>query len=101
MKRLVGSIALAGALVPAWSSAQAPAFDASRSNAKSMALADEVMTAMGGRDAWQQTRYLRFDFAVEARGQGEPSARAQVGQPHRPLSPRGQDARGGPLTSCS
>ena len=35
---------------------------------KAAALADEVMTALGGRDAWKKTRYLRFDFAVERDG---------------------------------
>jgi hypothetical protein len=29
---------------------------------KAAALAAEVMTAMGGEEAWQATRYLRFDF---------------------------------------
>ena len=37
-------------------------------DAKAVAIADQVMTAIGGKAAWDATRYLRFDFAVEAEG---------------------------------
>ncbi len=40
----------------------------SESDPKAVALADRVMEALGGREAWQATRYLRFDFAVEREG---------------------------------
>ena len=36
------------------------------------AIAAEVMQALGGHDAWRDTRYLRFDFAVERAGQKRP-----------------------------
>ncbi len=32
------------------------------------AVADQVMTALGGEAAWKSTRFLRFDFAVESEG---------------------------------
>ncbi len=47
--------------------AQAPAPDAPP-DAKAIALADAVMAGLGGHEAWNQTRYLRFDFAVEHPG---------------------------------
>jgi hypothetical protein len=34
-------------------------------DARAAELAGEVMTALGGQGAWDGTRYLRFDFAVE------------------------------------
>jgi hypothetical protein len=37
--------------------------------ASATSLASQVLEALGGRTAWQQTRYLRFDFAVERGGQ--------------------------------
>ncbi len=41
------------------------------------ALADQVLEALGGAQAWNATRYLRFDFAVE-RGGKEVVRRAHV-----------------------
>ena len=35
------------------------------SDAKAVELADRMMDAMGGVKTWNETRYLRFDFAVE------------------------------------
>jgi hypothetical protein len=35
---------------------------------KAAALADEVLRALGGAEAWNNTRFLRFDFAVERDG---------------------------------
>lgn len=35
---------------------------------KAVAVADRVMQALGGQDAWNATRYLRFDFAVDRGG---------------------------------
>ncbi len=40
----------------------------SASDPKAMAVADKVMEALGGSDAWNATRYLRFDFAVDRAG---------------------------------
>ena len=40
----------------------APGFNAAASDAKAIALADSVMLAMGGRKAWDQTRYLAWNF---------------------------------------
>lgn len=71
MKQLLQGLALAAALAPPLL-AQSPAFDPSRSNAKSMAIADEVMKAIGGSEGWQETRFLRFDFGVEAEGKARP-----------------------------
>jgi len=42
------------------------------SDPKAVALADEVMRALGGAEAWNNTRYLRFDFAVERDGKAGP-----------------------------
>lgn len=38
------------------------------SDPKAVAIADQVMEAMGGEAAWRATRFLRFDFAVDALG---------------------------------
>jgi hypothetical protein len=38
------------------------------SDPKAVALADQVMDALGGKAAWDATRFLRFDFAVEVGG---------------------------------
>jgi hypothetical protein len=40
----------------------APGFDATGSDARAVELADRTMHAMGGRDAWDATRYLAWDF---------------------------------------
>ncbi|MEM9984786.1 MAG: hypothetical protein AAF804_06795 [Bacteroidota bacterium] len=40
----------------------AKGFNEAGSDPQAIALADEVMAAMGGRNAWDQTRYLRFTF---------------------------------------
>lgn len=38
------------------------------SDPKAAALADKVMQSLGGPDAWNNTHYLRFDFAVDKGG---------------------------------
>ncbi len=38
------------------------------SDPKATAVADRVMTALGGHKAWEGTRFLRFDFAVDREG---------------------------------
>lgn len=40
----------------------APGFNAEASDEKAIALADSVMLAMGGRSAWDNTRYLGWNF---------------------------------------
>ena len=40
----------------------APGFNASDSDAKAVAVADEVMKAMGGRKAWDETRNFSWNF---------------------------------------
>jgi hypothetical protein len=40
----------------------APGFNQSGSDPKAIAIADEVMAAMGGRKAWDQTRYIHWTF---------------------------------------
>jgi hypothetical protein len=50
---------------------QAPAprsFDPARSDPEAVRIADRVMTALGGADAWAATRFIYFTFAVR---QGE------------------------------
>ena len=46
----------------------APPARAQAADSKAAAVADRVMEALGGADAWNKTRYLRFDFAVERDG---------------------------------
>jgi hypothetical protein len=38
------------------------------SDPKAIAVAERVMEALGGEGAWNKTRYLRFDFAVDRGG---------------------------------
>ncbi len=40
----------------------APGFDVEGSDAQAIELADRVMEAMGGRDAWDRTRYIGWRF---------------------------------------
>jgi hypothetical protein len=54
------------ALAAAASLAVAPAH--ASSDPKAAAVADKVMDALGGADAWNNTHYLRFDFAVDREG---------------------------------
>jgi len=54
-----------------WVAAQQPAptaFDPAKSDAKAIQVADEMMQAMGGVDAWRKTRFLRYDWVVEQDG---------------------------------
>lgn len=39
-----------------------PGFDAAGSDARAIELADDVMAALGGRRAWDETRYLTWNF---------------------------------------
>jgi hypothetical protein len=54
------------ALVVAAPFAVAPAH--ADTDPKAMAVADKVMDALGGTDAWNNTHFLRFDFAVDREG---------------------------------
>ena len=40
----------------------APGFNAADSDARAIEIADQVMAAMGGRQAWDDTRYLTWNF---------------------------------------
>ena len=40
----------------------AEGFNQTNSDAQAIAIADEVMLAMGGREAWDNTRYLCWKF---------------------------------------
>ncbi len=53
----------AGSLLAAWAAPAAAATDP-----KAVAVADRVMQALGGEDAWKATHYLRWDFAVDRSG---------------------------------
>lgn len=57
----VGALVLAGTAV-AQDNPPADGFNASASDARAVALADSVMEAMGGRTAWDATRYLSWNF---------------------------------------
>jgi hypothetical protein len=63
--RLVPVAALVGLAIPALARAEVPARP---SDPKAMAIAEKVMHALGGDEAWNGTRYLRFDFAVDRDG---------------------------------
>jgi hypothetical protein len=57
------------ALVLVAAAAPAPSVAApAGSDPKAVAVADHVMQALGGQEAWNATRYLRFDFAVDRGG---------------------------------
>jgi hypothetical protein len=64
-RRVALATALAAALAAA---APARAAAPSAPDPKAVAVADRVMQALGGEDAWKATRYLRFDFAVDRDG---------------------------------
>jgi len=49
-------------LAEAYANPAAKGFDMANSDQKAMDVADLVMNAMGGRTAWDETRYLAWDF---------------------------------------
>ncbi len=66
-------LALGACLISGVAAAVAPAgatarFDPSLSDARAILLADRVLEALGGREAWEGTRYVLFDFVVERDG---------------------------------
>jgi len=40
-------------------------FDPAQSDPRAIVVADQVLDALGGRQAWEQTRFIRFAFVVE------------------------------------
>lgn len=62
---LILFVGILTACVPKITHAQnpaAPGFNAAGSDAQAVTIADEVMQAMGGRAAWDETRYLSWNF---------------------------------------
>lgn len=66
MRLAAAVLVLAAAPLCAQEPAAVPSSAAS--DPKAVALAQEVLAALGGAEAWSATRYLRFDFAVERPG---------------------------------
>jgi hypothetical protein len=56
---VLGSVAAAEEAVP---NPAAEGFDLAGSDPRAIALADQVMARMGGRGAWDRTRYIRWSF---------------------------------------
>ncbi len=59
---LIAVLALALACNQHKENPAAKGFNTALSDARAVEIADEVMEAMGGRDAWEQTRYLSWNF---------------------------------------
>jgi hypothetical protein len=59
---------LAACLASGTAAADPQVFDPSRSDPRAVAITDLVMSALGGRQAWEETRFLYFAFAVERDG---------------------------------
>lgn len=53
---------VAASPIPAAENPPAEGFDAAGSDEEAIATADRVMTALGGREAWDETRYLTWNF---------------------------------------
>jgi hypothetical protein len=62
-RAVLAAVAFLAAVQPGAARAETAASDP-----KAVALADKVMAALGGQKAWEATRFLRFDFAVERDG---------------------------------
>jgi hypothetical protein len=65
--RLVGAVVLSSGLLAVTVQAQTenpprPGFDLAGSDAAAIAIADEVMQALGGRAAWNRTRFVTWSF---------------------------------------
>ena len=56
---------LMGALLALFATSDMPRAGAEATDPNAVAIADKVMTSLGGQKAWERTRFLRFDFAVE------------------------------------
>lgn len=59
---------LMGALLALFATSDTPRVGAETADPKAVAIADKAMTALGGQKAWERTRFLRFDFAVDKDG---------------------------------
>ena len=59
---------LAACLIWVTAAADPQVFDPSRSDPRAIAITDLVLSALGGRQAWEETRFLYFAFAVERDG---------------------------------
>ena len=66
------------------------------SDPRAVKVADEVMKALGGKDAWDKTRYLRFDFGFERDGKLQTRAHTWDKWTGR-YRLEGQDAQGQPF----
>jgi hypothetical protein len=79
-----GRAALCGLLflaaLPA-AGAAGPVFDPSQSDPRAIVVADLVMAALGGREAWERTRYIHFAFVVR-RGDEDLEARTHLWDRH-------------------
>jgi hypothetical protein len=63
-----GARALARAVAAVLLAAVPAAFDPSRSDRRAIEVADAVLRALGGAEAWEKTRFIHFVFAFEAGG---------------------------------
>ncbi len=59
---LVSLLSALAAMPAAEPNPAAPGFDAAGSDPEAVAIADRVMTALGGRAAWDETRFLTWNF---------------------------------------
>jgi len=67
--RVARLLLLLGLCLAPWNgAARAAAFDPSQSDSGAIAIADQLMGALGGEAAWSGTRCLQFAFAVERGG---------------------------------
>ena len=66
MKRVHSAVCVAAVTGALFVGGSIPA--RAESDPKAMAVADQVLEAMGGSAAWNATHFLRFDFAVDAGG---------------------------------
>lgn len=58
----IGILAACSPKITAFDNPPLPGFNTTASDAKAISIADEVMRAMGGRQAWDDTRYLSWNF---------------------------------------
>jgi hypothetical protein len=59
---MIVAIALAATVAAQSDNPPMPGFDGAGSDDEAIAIADEVMEALGGRQAWDETRYLTWKF---------------------------------------
>jgi hypothetical protein len=66
---LVAALPAAAQPAPQPAAGAPAAFDPSRSDPRAIAVADRVLGALGGGEAWAATRHLHFTFAVRTGGE--------------------------------